>query len=254
MAVLTDPGHVVLLVLTGLAAGVISTVVSLATVVSYPALLAMGLPPVAANVSNTVALVFTGLGSVAGSQHELAGQRRRVLVIGMVTALGGAIGALVLLRTPPGTFAAAVPVLIAFASAAILLQPRLTLASRTSGRPPSRWWGAGILASAVYVGYFGAAGGVLMLAALGGALRDELLRLNALKNAVSLFANGVAAAGFIAFGPVRWDAVVPLAVGFFAGGRVGPVIARRLPAAALRRLIAVSGLGVAVLLAVRTYA
>jgi len=250
---LTDPLHVALLVGTGVTAGLVSTIVSLASLVSYPALLAMGLPPVAANVSNTVALVFTGLGSVAGSRRELAGQGRRVLAVGAVSAVGGAIGAVVLLRTPPGAFVVAVPVLIAGACAAILLQPRLTLRARTSGRPPSRWWAAGILAAAVYVGYFGAAGGVLMLAALGGALRDELLRLNALKNAVSLFANGVAAVGFVAFGPVRWDVVVPLGAGFLVGGRVGPALARRLPAGRLRVLIAGCGFAVAALLAARTY-
>jgi uncharacterized protein len=250
---LTDPGHVTLLVLTGVAAGLVSTIVSLASLVSYPALLAMGLAPVVANVSNTVALVFTGLGAAAGSRRELAGQGRRVLLIVPVTASGGALGALLLLRTPPGAFTAAVPILIAGGSTAILLQPWLARRAATSDGPPSRWWGAGVLASAVYIGYFGAAGGVLMLAALGGAIREELIRLNALKNAVGGFANGVAAAGFIAFGPVRWDAVVPLGLGFFVGGRIGPALARRLPAGTLRALIAVSGFAVAAVLAVRTY-
>jgi len=250
---LTDPSHVTLLVLTGVVAGLVSTIVSLASLVSYPALLAMGLPPVAANMANTVALVFTGIGSVAGSRRELAGQGRRVLVVGAVTASGGALGALILLRTPPGAFTLAVPVLVVGASAAILVQPRLLLRARASGRPPSRWWAAGILAAAVYVGYFGAAGGVLMIAALGGAFRDDLVRLNALKNAVSGLANGVAALGFVAFAPVRWDAVVPLAAGFLVGGRVGPAVARRLRATRLRALIAVSGFAMAALLAARTY-
>lgn len=250
---LTDPLHVVLLVLTGVAAGLVSTIVSLASLVSYPALLAMGLPPVAANVTNTVSLVFTGLGSVAGSRRELAGQGRRVLMIGPMAAACGALGALILLSTPPGAFTIAAPVLIAAASAAILAQPALAMRTRTAGRPPSRWWVVGVAASAVYIGYFGAAGGVLMLASLGGLLADELIRLNALKNAVGVFANGVAAAGFIAFGPVRWAVVLPLGLGFLLGGRVGPVVARRLPAPALRRLIAGSGFAVAGVLAARTY-
>jgi uncharacterized membrane protein YfcA len=250
---LTDPLSVALLVATGVAAGVVSTVVSLASLVSYPALLAMGLPPVAANVSNTVALVFTGVGAVAGSRRELAGQGRRVVLIGLGTAVGGGLGALLLLRTPPGAFTAVVPVLIAGAAAVILVQPRLTLRARASGRPPTRWWWAGVLGTSVYTGYFGAAGGVLMLAALGGALRDELVRLNALKNALAMFSNGVAAIGFALFGPVHWDAAVPLAVGFLVGGRLGPAVARRLEAGTLRRLIAVSGFGVAAVLAVQTY-
>ena len=250
---LVDPAHLLLLVVIGVAAGLISSVVSLASVVSYPALLAMGVPPVAANVSNTVALVFTGIGSAAGSREELRGQGRRLVVVGGISAVGGATGAAVLLTTPPGAFAALVPVFVATGALAVLLQPRLTLRARTSGRPPSRWWWSAVCGSAVYIGYFGAAGGVLMLAALGGAIHDELIRLNALKNAVGIAANGVAAAGFVLFGPVHWDVVVPLGLGFLAGGWTGPGISRRLPAAALRPLIAVSGLGVAAVLAVRTY-
>src|SRR5512143_3340391 len=105
---LADPTHVALLLLTGMVAGLVSAVVSLATVVSYPALLAMGLPPVSANVTNTVGLVFSGIGSVVGSRRELAGQGRRVLVIGAATATCGALGALLLMRTSPGAFTLAV--------------------------------------------------------------------------------------------------------------------------------------------------
>jgi uncharacterized membrane protein YfcA len=250
-----DPVHAALLVLVGIAAGVVSTVVSLASLVSYPALLAVGLPPVAANVTNTVALVFTSLGAAAGSRRELAGQARRILVIGPVTAVGGGLGAVVLLHTPAGAFAALVPLLIAGASTVILLQPRWSLRRQIAdGQTSGRLWGLGILAAAGYIGYFGAAGGVLMLASLAGALRDELIRLNALKNVVSGLANGVAAVGFAVYGPVRWDAAVPLAAGFLVGGRIGPVIARRFSSDRLRRLIATSGFVVAAALAVRAFA
>jgi uncharacterized membrane protein YfcA len=229
-------------------------VVSLASLVSYPALLAVGLPPVAANVTNTVALVFTGLGAMAGSRRELAGQGRRVLLLGTVTGVGGALGAVALLALPSRSFEALVPVLIALAAVAILLQPRLTLRARTGeDHRASRWWAAAVLGASVYTGYFGAAGGVLQLAALGGLLRDELLRLNALKNAISISANAVAAIGFALFGPVQWASVPPLAVGFLAGGWIGPSIARRLPTGTLRPLIAGCGLAVAAVLAVRTY-
>jgi uncharacterized membrane protein YfcA len=251
-----------LLMAVGVLAGVVSTVVGLASVISYPALLALGLPPVAANVSNTVSLVFTSLGAAAGSRPELVGQRRRVLGIGALTAAGGAVGAALLLRTPAGAFALAVPVLIALASVALLLQPAVTRWANRSdrvervhpaGSPPSRPWLIVVAAAAVYVGYFGAAGGVLMLAALGGLLRDDLVRLNALKNVVSGLANAVAAVGFVLFGPVQWSVVVPLGAGFLIGGRLGPGLARRLPARSLRGLIAGSGLAVAAVLAVRTY-
>jgi len=238
-------------VLVGVVAGVVSTVVSLASVVSYPALLAFGLPPVAANVTNTVSLVFTSLGAAAGSRPELLGQGRRVLGVGAVAAVGGGIGAALLLRTPPAAFSAAVPALIAIASAAILIQPRLTLRARTAGGRRSWWWGLGMATAAIYIGYFGAAGGVLMLAALGGLLKEELVRLNALKNVVSGLANGVASVGFALFGPVHWAVAVPLASGFLVGGSIGPRVARRLPAAALRLLIAGCGLSVAAVLALK---
>jgi uncharacterized membrane protein YfcA len=245
--------EILVLIAVGVLAGVVSTVVGLASVISYPALLARGLPPVAANVSNTVSLVFTSLGAAAGSRPELAGQGRRVLGIGALTAAGGAIGAALLLRTPPGAFTAAVPVLIAVASLALLFQPMITRRTELASGPPSRLWVIAVAVAAVYVGYFGAAGGVLMLAALGGLLRDDLVRLNALKNVVSGLANGVAAVGFVLFGPVHWAVVVPLGAGFLVGGRLGPGLARRLPARSLRRLIAGSGVTVAAVLAVRTY-
>lgn len=239
------------LIAVGMAAGVVSAVVSLASVVSYPALLALGLPPVAANVTNTVALVFTGVGTVAGSRAELAGQGRRVAALGALTCAGGGAGAALLLATSSRVFEAVVPALIAFAAIVILLQPRLV--SRIGEATPSRWWALAVFATSVYTGYFGAAGGVLQLAVLGLLFRDDLLRLNALKNAISGLANAVASIGFVLFGPVRWTALPPLALGFLVGGWLGARLARRLPRGALRLLIAGCGLAVAAVLAVRTY-
>jgi uncharacterized membrane protein YfcA len=248
-----DPVLFVYLIALGLTAGVISTVVSLASVVSYPALLAMGLPPVTANVTNTVALLFTGLGAATGSRQELKGQGRRVAALGLLAGLGGSVGALILLRTSSRSFESAVPVLIALASVAILLQPWLSKRLRTVDGPPSRLWALGVVSAAVYTGYFGAAGGVLQLAALGGLLREELVRLNALKNVIGGMANAMAALGFAVFGPVRWDVALPLAVGFLCGGWLGPGVARRLPVTVFRPLIAGSALVVACVLAARTY-
>ena len=113
------------LVLAGVLAGIVSAVVSLASVISYPALLALGLSPVAANVTNTVALVVTGIGSTAGSRPELDGQGGRVLRLGLATATGGLVGAGLLLGTPPDALAALAPLLVACASVLILVQPRL---------------------------------------------------------------------------------------------------------------------------------
>src|SRR3984957_15400166 len=113
------------LLAAGTAGGIFSTVVSIASLVTYPALLALGVPPLSANMTNTVSLVLTGAGSVLGSKPELTGQGRRVIRLGIVTALGGAAGAAVLLLTPASTFTVVVPVLIGGASLVLLVQPRI---------------------------------------------------------------------------------------------------------------------------------
>ncbi|WP_344982142.1 sulfite exporter TauE/SafE family protein, partial [Streptosporangium fragile] len=235
----------------GMLAGVVGTVVSLASIVSYPALLAFGLSPLSANVTNTVALTFNGLGAAAGSRPELAGQGTRVLRLGGVTLLGGATGAALLLATPSRTFEAIAPWLIAVASLLLIRAP-----GGTGGLGGEGGWAAraAMFAVAVYIGYFGAAGGILMFAVLSAVLDQEPVKVNAVKNVVSSCANGVAALGFALFGPVQWAAAAPLAAGFLLGGRLGPSIARRLPGRALRLGTAVCGLLVAAKLGLDAYA
>jgi uncharacterized protein len=244
--------NVLILVGVGILAGLVSTMVSLASLVSYPALLALGIPPLSANVTNTVALMFTAVGAAAGSQRELVGQRDRVIRLGILTALGGATGAALLLLTPGGAFERVAPFLILAASLVLLIQPRLTAALGHGGEQstPLR---IGVFAVAIYTGYFGAAGGILTLAILAAMLELPLVRVNAVKNVVAGLSNGVAALGFAFFGPVRWAAVLPLAVGFLTGGWIGPSLVRRLPAQALRVAIVICGIAVAVKLGVDAY-
>jgi uncharacterized protein len=237
----------------GVLAGIVSTVASLASVVSYPALLALGLPPVSANVTNTVALMFTAVGAAAGSRPELTGQARRVRSLGVLTAAGGATGAALLLLTPARGFEYAAPLLIAAGSIAILGQPRPTQADADDDNRSHLLPRAGVFAVAVYIGYFGAAGGILMLAVLARMFAQSLARTNALKNVISGLANAVAGLGFAIFGPVRWSAALPLAAGFLIGGWLGPALVRRLPARALRIFIGIGGLAVAVRLGVGAY-
>ncbi|MEW9529463.1 sulfite exporter TauE/SafE family protein [Microbispora sp. NPDC049125] len=235
----------------GVLAGVVSTVVSLASIVSYPALLAFGLPPLTANVTNTVALLFTGVGAAAGSRPELAGQGRLVARLGVVAALGGAAGAALLLLTPSRAFEVVAPWLIGLASLLLLRPPRPGHARLGGER--GRALRAALLCVSVYIGYFGAAGGILVFAVLGSALDQTPARVNAVKNVVSAMANAVAAAGFALFGPVDWAAAGPLAAGFLVGGRIGPAVARRLPGQSLRIVAAVCGLAVTVKLGVDAY-
>ncbi|WP_336214232.1 sulfite exporter TauE/SafE family protein [Nonomuraea sp. LPB2021202275-12-8] len=241
-------GEVLGLLGVGVAAGVVSTVVSLASIVSYPALLAFGLPPLTANVTNTVALLFTGLGAAFGSRPELAGQGPRVLRLGWLTALGGATGAFLLLVTPSETFEQIAPWLIGAASLLLVRPPRGELHSEHG-----LLMRCALFAVAIYVGYFGAAGGILMFAVLSAMLEGGPAKLNALKNVLSGLANAVAALGFALFGPVDWGAAAPLAAGFLVGGWLGPKIARRLPGQSLRYLAAACGLAVAIKLGYDAY-
>jgi uncharacterized membrane protein YfcA len=242
-----------ILLAAGALGGIASTVASIASVVSYPVLLALGLPPLSANVTNTMSLVLTGAGSVLGSRPELAGQRARVLRFGAVTALGGAAGAAVLLLAPASAFGFVVPVLIGGASLLLLAQPVIRGLSPQPGAERSRWRLAAVFGVAAYVGYFGAAGGMLLLAVLATMISESLPRVNAVKNAISGSANGVAAVMFAAFAPVHWIFVPPLAAGFLAGGFTGPRLVRRLPVQALRLFVALCGLALAVKLGAAAY-
>jgi len=246
-----------LLVLAGIAAGLVGSIAGLASLFSYPALLATGVPPLTANVTNTVALVFNGLGAVSASRPELTGQRARMVRLGVAGVLGGAVGAALLLLTPSGAFEKLVPFLIGAASAAILVQrPPRELAAEGAARHPQRdHWALvpGTFVVSIYGGYFGAAAGVLMLAMFLLVTGEGLPRGNALRNVVLGTANAVAALGYAVFADVAWFAVLPLAMGLFVGGRLGPRVVRRVRQTLLRRLIAVAGLGLALHLGIDAF-
>jgi uncharacterized membrane protein YfcA len=241
--------ELLLLVGAGLVAGLTGSIAGLASLVSYPALLAVGLGPVTANVTNTVSLVFSSVGSTLGSRPELEGQAHRVRALAVSAMAGGAVGATLLLLTPAATFEKIAPWLIAAASLAILLRPRVH--AEEHARPTALV--AGVFLIAIYGGYFGAAAGVMALALMLVATGDTLARSNALKNVVLGMANAVAAVGFALFGSVEWAAVVPLAVGLLAGGRLGPVVVRHSNAQVLRVVIGLAGLALAIKLGADAY-
>ncbi|MGI8664750.1 MAG: sulfite exporter TauE/SafE family protein [Jatrophihabitans sp.] len=240
-----------LLLLAGVGAGLAGVVTGLASVISYPALLAAGLAPVTANVTNTVALVFSGIGCTIGSQPELRGQARRVRVLCVAGVLGGAVGAVLLLATPSSAFALVVPWLIGLASLCVLI-PRPTAHPEPGTRDRNAVVFSVFLIS-IYGGYFGAAAGVVLLALLLAATAETLPQSNAVKNVVLFGANVIAALGFVIFGDVHWSAVLPLAIGFFLGGWLGPRLVRRLPSGPLRVAIALAGVAIAIRLAVQAY-
>jgi uncharacterized membrane protein YfcA len=241
------------LVLAGVGGGLAGSVAGMASLVSYPALLAVGLPPVTANVTNTVALVSSSAGSVWGSRPELEGQGGLARRLAPVAVAGGVTGGILLLATPAADFSRLVPVLIGAASLAILVRRKpVDTEGGGTGRPSWGLFGSVFLVG-VYGGYFGAAAGVVLLAVLLLYTGDTLARSSALKNLLLGLANAVAAVAFAAFGPVHWVDVLPLAAGFLVGGRLGPIIVRHAPAWPLRVIIAGAGLGLAVHLGLDAY-
>ena len=251
--------EVVLLVVAGVVAGLTGSIAGLASLASYPALLAVGLPPVTANVTNTVALVCSTVGSVSASRLELRGQRARVRRLALVAIGGGLCGAALLLLTPSRSFELVVPWFIGIASLAILARRHVesvveSVVDHVHRAHDGHAVTAGVALIGVYGGYFGAAAGVLLLALLLWATGESLPRSNAAKNVVLGAANAVAAVAFVCFADVRWSAVLPLGVGLLVGGRTGPAVVRRVPAAPLRAVIGAAGLVLAATLAVDVYA
>jgi uncharacterized membrane protein YfcA len=241
-----DWAEVAVLLLAGVGAGVVGFGAGLASLVSFPTLLALGLPPLTANITNSIALLGTTVGSVISAQPDLVGQRNRIIRFGAAGVVGGVVGGLLLLTQPPGTFERIVPWLVAFASVVLILRPWLR--SLHAGRISEHHLGVLLLVGliAVYGGYFGAAAGVLVVATLGAFMEDAYARVNALRTLVVGAANLAASAVFVFWTPIDWAKVIPLAIGCIVGSAVAPPIVRRIPETPLRVLIGVAGLALAV--------
>jgi uncharacterized membrane protein YfcA len=244
----------VLVVLAGIGAGGVNAVIGSGSLITFPTLLAVGYPPVVANVSNNIGVVPGSIFGSIGFRRELHGQGDRARVLATASGLGGLTGAVLLLTLPSDVFDAIVPVLVLLACALMVAQPRL--AAWVAGRRAegARDVGAAPIAIAftagIYGGYFGAAQGVILLAMLAVFVPDELKRSNALKNVLAGTVNTVAALVFVLFADVAWAAVGLVAVGAAVGGTLGAKVGRRIPPTVLRVLVVVLGLVVAVKLIV----
>jgi hypothetical protein len=237
---------VALIAAAGLVAGVVGTAGGITSLVSYPALLAVGVPALPADVANIVALVACWPGSALASRPELAGQGAWLRRWTWLAAVGGALGSALLLTTPADAFGQVVPFLVAAGSVALLFQPRLSaVGGHHSRRHPSVLF-AGVLSASLYNGYFGAGSGVMTLSLLLLTVDERLPNANALKNMLIGAASVISATTFIIFGPVEWAAALPLSAGMFAGSLIGPRLARRIPARILRGVIALLGVGLAI--------
>lgn len=242
-------GEAVLILLAGIGAGTINTIVGSGSLITFPTLLFLGYPPIAANVSNNIGMVAGGIAGTIGYRRELRGQSGFIRRYGPVSLVGAIVGALLLLWLPAKAFATIVPVLIVIALALVVQGPRIQAAARVAptdqAQPHWHTWalGAGIFGAAVYGGYFGAAQGVLLMGLLSALSSEPLQRLNGFKNVLATIVNGVAAVTFLVVAPqeAKWAVVGLIAVGAAIGGTIGATIGRRLPPRALRAIIVVIG-------------
>lgn len=287
-----------LILLAGIGAGFVGYAVGASSLVSYPALLAFGIPPVLANASNTVGVVGTGIGGVMGARKELKGQAVRSITYVVIGAFGGVTGAFLLLKLDPSVFEFAAPLLILLSSLIIAINPRGRMQAKQAAadataqlkhieateateatdatdaakrattptaphRPPEQlvqpmsqdsWWvWLGVVAVAIYSGYFGAGAGTLALAMLDAAKIGPFHKINALKTLIGTGANISASVVFIIQGAVDWPAAIMLCIGCFIGGYIAPPITRKIPANIMRAAAVIAGIILTIDLGLKTY-
>ena len=284
-----------LILLAGIGAGFVGYAVGASSLVSYPVLLAFGIPPVLANASNTVGVVGTGIGGVMGARKELKGQAVRSITYVVIGAFGGVAGAFLLLKLDPSVFEFAAPVLILLSSLIIAINPRGRMQAKQAAadataqlkhieateatdateaakrattptaphRPPEQlvqpmsqdsWWvWLGVVAVAIYSGYFGAGAGTLALAVLDAAKIGPFHKINALKTLIGTGANISASVVFIIQGAVDWPAAIMLCIGCFIGGYIAPSITRKIPANIMRAAAVIAGIILTIDLGLKTY-
>jgi uncharacterized protein len=230
-----------------IAAGAVNAIAGGGSLITFPTLVALGLSSIDASVTNTVALCPGYLGATLAQRRDLAGQRSRALSILPFGAIGGVAGALLLLLTSEAAFDIVVPFLILFAAALLAVQERLRawLIARQAKPHAEAWAAVPVGIAAIYGGYFGAGMGVIILASLGVVLVDNLIRLNALKQTVSLVVNVSAASVLVFSSRVDWPIAGVMLVGALIGGVIGGAIASRVPAAVLRWIVVVGSIVVA---------
>ncbi len=252
-----EPLQYVLIALAAVAAGAVNALAGGGTLITFPTLTAVGLPAVAANVTNTVALSPGYLGATLAQKTAILDQRRRLYALLPAAALGGLAGGLLLLNTSEKLFRELVPFLILLASLLLAAQEPLKrwLTARAADRPSrprsEAWAALPIFFAAIYGGYFGAGLSVIILAVLALTLDDSLTRLNALKQAVAFAANLAAAALFLFSGQVVWSAAAVMAVGALLGGALGGRLAGRIPPATLRKVVVTLGIAIAIIYFIR---
>ncbi|MDA0251027.1 MAG: sulfite exporter TauE/SafE family protein [Actinomycetota bacterium] len=247
--------QMIVVVLAGVAAGAINSLVGSGTLITFPTLVALGFPPVTATMSNAIGLVAGGVSGTWGYRAELKGQWSRLRWQIPASIVGAGIGAFLLLHLPEKVFTQIVPVLLVLALLLVLAGPRIQAYARRRAEALGRSAGhvsparmaalvLGTFAVGVYGGYFTAAQGILLIGVMGALLPEDVQRMNAAKNLLALLVNIVAAISYtlVAFDRISWPVAGLIAVGSLIGGWLGSRYGRRLSPAALRAVIVVVGL------------
>lgn len=227
-------------ILGGILAGILSSAASFASLASYPILLSVGIPPVYANVTNDAALIWNSLGAVLSSTRELHGHWKEVWHYGIFTVAGSAIGCALLLAFPGDVFEKVVPFFILIAGAMIIISGKhkpIEIKERTLSQ--RLLYIVLLLIVGIYAGYFGAASGVVILVLLTYLINDNFLVVNAVKNAVCGLTNLTALLIYAFTSKIYWNFAIPMAVGMFAGGFLGAIVVRHVPARLMRIIIAI---------------
>jgi uncharacterized membrane protein YfcA len=244
--------NLVLIGIAGMAAGAINSVAGAGSLLTFPALLAAGLPPLTANVSNSIGLVPGSVAASVGYRQELEGEARPVALLCIPSCVGALAGAALLLLLPGRVFSVAIPVLVMLASLMVLFKPILTRRLRGHAHDRRLLFGA-LLLIGIYGGYFGAAQGIMLIAALGMFLPRTLARINGVKTVLAGLTNAASGVVFVFLAPVAWPAAITLAVTSTVGGFAGARLGRRVPETPLRVAISVLGILVALRLGLQAH-
>lgn len=246
---------IIILFVAGFAAGFLASVAGLASLISYPVLLALGVPPVSANTTNTAALMFTGVGAYISSSNELRSDRKTTWKVAIVALVGGVIGAIILAVSPASSFEKIVPFLI-FGAGLLMLwnqyhQPSSKKHNESTLVTVLKY--IAIFLVGVYIGYFGASAGLILLSILMTTLNKSYAVTNAIKNFTTFLTNVLSVVVYAFTTKVYWWMVVPMGAGMFLGGYVGPIVVRNVPVRPLKFIVAYAAFGLAIYLFWTTY-
>ncbi len=241
------------LIFMSLIAGILTGIVGMAAVTLYPVLLSVGVMPVTANATITVSMIAGGMGTVLSSLRELKNHWKQAIQIAVVNTIGGVLGAWILIHSSNRGFQKVVPFFILMAGIMILAPKKKPLNTKSKNRrtPFLGWIAIGLVG--IYIGYFGAGAGLLMIAVLSHLVDDDYAIYNAMRNFSAFMNNSVSAIMFTFMLPIDWQAVIPLIIGLFVGGYIGPIIVRYIPSKVIEVAVGVFAIGLSFFLGYQAF-